>query len=186
MVLFIFLSNFPSLIISIFHFKHFSLSFLYWIWHFHSSSFNYWMWHVECFENNYLYMAIQYMMYNNNTELHISQCLSKAYLLFHVNITCALQSLFQCSNMLMAMSFFLFTWLITSWKNLKRKVVYFVKPQQIFQKGMYELDWWPACSRQNGQKWNSNNLLPFPILQAMSFIAFSLYFWTLVVSIQSI
>lgn len=121
MVPFIFLSNFPSHIISISHFKHFSLSFLYWIWHFHSSSFAYWMWYVECSENNYFYMAIYYMMYNNTFQSHISQCLSKAFILFQVNITCALQSLFQCSNMLMAMSFLLSTWWITPQKYTEEK-----------------------------------------------------------------
>ncbi len=50
MVLLIFLSNFLSLIISIFQFKYFSLS---GHWHFHSSSFAHWMWLAECFENNY-------------------------------------------------------------------------------------------------------------------------------------
>lgn len=89
MVLLIFLSH----TISIFHFKYFSLSFPYWIWHFDSGSFAYWMWRSVVLRINIFFMPVKYMMYSNN----ISHCLSKAFISFYVNITCALQSLFQCS-----------------------------------------------------------------------------------------
>ncbi len=75
---------------------------------------------------------------------------------------------------------------ITSWKYTEEKGCLFCETPTNLPERHVELDWWAACSRQNEQKWNRNNLLPFPILQAMSFIAFSLHFWTLEISDEKI